>query len=110
MNIKEFIKKSRLESKEPGKKHPFDVFSLPDEMKQNMGCPDFLCQNSINPCSSSDFEVLDLIRLHFNISKKSGNVRPFPACEIDFERSFFDHTFRRCSFHEDLDNIYCAIG
>jgi len=110
LNIIDFVKKCGNKAEASKEDDHLFIFSVPSQIEQNISCLKFLCQNATHPVSYSNFEVLDLIQLHYHITKRSGTYRPLAVCEEDFNVSYFDYSPGCCRFHEAIECMHCAMG
>ncbi|XP_067144637.1 protein maelstrom homolog [Centruroides vittatus] len=87
------------------------VFCLEENIKQNQGCLDWLCKRA-NYYNIENVQYYSLVHLLMEFRAYVNNAFP---CKIVAANILTSHVYdyvsnTRCDYHEDLDNMYCALG
>ncbi|XP_023216714.1 protein maelstrom homolog isoform X1 [Centruroides sculpturatus] len=87
------------------------VFCLEENIKQNQGCLDWLCKKATY-YNIQNIQCYSLVYLLMELRAYVYHAFPCKIAAADMLHSFtYDYvTKTRCDYHEDLDNIYCALG
>ncbi|XP_067122991.1 protein maelstrom homolog [Centruroides vittatus] len=87
------------------------VFCLEENIKQNQGCLDWLCKKA-SYYNIQNIQCYSLVYLLMELRAYVHHAFPCKIAAADMLISYaYDYTTKtRCDYHEDLDNVYCALG